>query len=154
MYPSARKAVDVYAQVGVETGVAAADPHKLILMLFDGTHAALVAARHAMTAREPVTELERDRLPAMGRVPEKLRAPHRQGDEAAVRRSVRRVDPGPGRIDCAAARDVRASGASRVAPAPVTQKTEPKTSTARHMRAALRPHMDSGYGFIGCRSSD
>jgi len=49
MYPSARKAVDVYAQVGVETGVAAADPHKLILMLFDGTHAALVAARHAMT---------------------------------------------------------------------------------------------------------
>lgn len=52
MYPSARKAVDVYAQVGVETGVAAADPHRLILMLFDGTHAALVAARHAMTHGE------------------------------------------------------------------------------------------------------
>lgn len=52
MYPSARKAVDVYAQVGVETGVAAADPHKLILMLFDGTHAALVAARLAMTRGE------------------------------------------------------------------------------------------------------
>lgn len=52
MYPSARKAVDVYAQVGVETGVAAADPHRLILMLFDGTHAALVAARHAMTQGE------------------------------------------------------------------------------------------------------
>lgn len=52
MYPSARKAVDVYAQVGVETGVAAADPHKLILMLFDGTHAALVAARLAMSRDE------------------------------------------------------------------------------------------------------
>lgn len=52
MYPSARKAVDVYAQVGVETGVAAADPHKLILMLFDGTHAALVAARFAMSRGE------------------------------------------------------------------------------------------------------
>lgn len=48
MYPSARKAVDVYAQVGVETGVAAADPHKLILMLFDGTHAAICAARLAI----------------------------------------------------------------------------------------------------------
>lgn len=48
MYPSARKAIDVYAQVGVETGVAAADPHKLILMLFDGTHAAISAAKHAM----------------------------------------------------------------------------------------------------------
>jgi flagellar protein FliS len=52
MYPSARKAIDVYAQVGVETGVAAADPHKLILMLFDGTHAALLAARLAITRGE------------------------------------------------------------------------------------------------------
>jgi flagellar protein FliS len=48
MFSSARKAVDVYAQVGVETGVAAADPHKLILMLFDGTHAALCAAKLAI----------------------------------------------------------------------------------------------------------
>lgn len=48
MYSSARKAVDVYAQVGVETGVAAADPHKLILMLFDGTHAAICAAKLAI----------------------------------------------------------------------------------------------------------
>jgi flagellar protein FliS len=48
MFSSVRKAVDVYAQVGVETGVAAADPHKLILMLFDGTHAALCAAKTAI----------------------------------------------------------------------------------------------------------
>jgi flagellar protein FliS len=48
MFSSARKAVEVYAQVGVETGVAAADPHKLILMLFDGTHAALCAAKLAI----------------------------------------------------------------------------------------------------------
>ncbi|NTV09684.1 MAG: flagellar export chaperone FliS [Zoogloea sp.] len=33
-----------YAKVGVETGVTTADPHKLILMLFDG---ALVAIRSA-----------------------------------------------------------------------------------------------------------
>jgi flagellar protein FliS len=35
--------------VGVETGVASADPHKLILMLFDGTLAAIAAARFAMS---------------------------------------------------------------------------------------------------------
>jgi flagellar protein FliS len=48
MYTAARKAVDAYSQVGVETGVAAADPHKLILMLYDGTLAALASARYAM----------------------------------------------------------------------------------------------------------
>lgn len=52
MFTSARKAVDVYAQVGVETGVAAADPHKLILMLFDGTHAAINAAKHAISRND------------------------------------------------------------------------------------------------------
>jgi flagellar protein FliS len=48
MYSVARKAVDAYAEVGVETGVAAADPHKLILMLFDGTLAAIAGARVAL----------------------------------------------------------------------------------------------------------
>ena len=52
MYSSARKAVDTYAQVGVETGVASADPHRLILMLFDGALAAVVAARLAMSRSE------------------------------------------------------------------------------------------------------
>jgi len=52
MYSAARKAIDTYAQVGVETGVAAADPHKLILMLFDGTLAAISHARLAMSRKE------------------------------------------------------------------------------------------------------
>ena len=52
MYPAARKAVDAYAQVGVETGVAAADPHKLILMLFDGTLAAISNARLALSRKD------------------------------------------------------------------------------------------------------
>ena len=52
MYSSARKAVNAYAQVGVETGVASADPHKLILMLYDGTLAAICAARLAMKRGE------------------------------------------------------------------------------------------------------
>ena len=52
MYVAARKAIDTYAQVGVETGVAAADPHRLILMLFDGTLAAIAKARLAMSRNE------------------------------------------------------------------------------------------------------
>lgn len=52
MFSSARKAIDAYAEVGVETGVASADPHKLILMLYDGTLAALCAARLAMSRGE------------------------------------------------------------------------------------------------------
>jgi len=52
MYSTARKAIDAYAQVGVETGVASADPHRLILMLFDGTLAAIAAAKLAMSRGE------------------------------------------------------------------------------------------------------
>jgi len=56
MYSSARKAVDTYAQVGVETGVASADPHRLILMLFDGALAAIATARLAMSRSEVVAK--------------------------------------------------------------------------------------------------
>jgi len=52
MYSTARKAIDAYAQVGVETGVASSDPHRLILMLFDGTLAAIAAAKLAMSRGE------------------------------------------------------------------------------------------------------
>lgn len=38
-----------YAQVGVETGVSSASPHKLILMLFDGAILALGSATRHMT---------------------------------------------------------------------------------------------------------
>ncbi|MGB6053886.1 MAG: flagellar export chaperone FliS [Burkholderiaceae bacterium] len=36
MFGSARNGASAYAKVGIETGVAAASPHKLIVMLFDG----------------------------------------------------------------------------------------------------------------------
>lgn len=39
---------DTYKQVGVETGVMAASPHKLILMLFDGALLSLAIARDAL----------------------------------------------------------------------------------------------------------
>ena len=47
---AARYAAQAYATVGVETGVAAADPHQLILMLFDGAMTAVLDARRHMEA--------------------------------------------------------------------------------------------------------
>lgn len=41
---------NAYARVGVQTGVASADPHQLIGMLFDGVQANLGMARHAMAS--------------------------------------------------------------------------------------------------------
>jgi flagellar protein FliS len=41
-----------YAQVGVQTGVAAATPHRLIEMLFDGALVAIRQARDAMGVRD------------------------------------------------------------------------------------------------------
>jgi len=47
-----QNALNAYNQVGVETGVANADPHTLILMLFDGAIKAVLKARLAMTKGE------------------------------------------------------------------------------------------------------
>lgn len=44
MYSKSGHAVSAYANVGLETGVLAATPHKLILMLFQGAHVALSSA--------------------------------------------------------------------------------------------------------------
>lgn len=41
-----------YTSVGMETGVSTADPHKLILMLFDGALLAITTAAVAMDANE------------------------------------------------------------------------------------------------------
>ena len=43
-------AVKAYAKVNVETGVSAADPHKLVLMLFDGAIAAVIDAQRHFAA--------------------------------------------------------------------------------------------------------
>lgn len=42
---SARRAISAYVQTEIETGVPEADPHRLVLMLFDGALAALADAR-------------------------------------------------------------------------------------------------------------
>ena len=48
----ANNAISSYQRVGVETGVESADPHKLILMLFEGAQEALARARMHMKHNE------------------------------------------------------------------------------------------------------
>ncbi len=45
MFSSRNTAVKAYAKVAVETDVAAADPHKLVLMLFEGARLAVTKAK-------------------------------------------------------------------------------------------------------------
>jgi flagellar secretion chaperone FliS len=49
---SSAMAVRAYANVGLETGVNSAHPHRLITMLFDGALLALARARQSMMARD------------------------------------------------------------------------------------------------------
>lgn len=48
MFGTARSATSTYAKVGIETGVVAANPHKLIVMLFDGAKTAVASAMQLM----------------------------------------------------------------------------------------------------------
>ena len=59
MFGSSQSGASAYANVGIETGVGAASPHKLIVMLFDGALTAVASAIRHMKA---------------GNIPEKGRA--------------------------------------------------------------------------------
>ncbi|MGB5938716.1 MAG: flagellar export chaperone FliS [Rhodanobacter sp.] len=48
MFGSARNGAHAYAKVGIETGVVAASPHKLIVMLFDGALLSIATAVQKM----------------------------------------------------------------------------------------------------------
>lgn len=50
MFGTRQSGVSAYAKVGIETGVAAASPHKLIVMLFDGALTALNTGLMSMRA--------------------------------------------------------------------------------------------------------
>lgn len=52
MFTTRNSAAQAYAKVGVETGVAAASPHKLIVMLFDGALLAIANAGLYMQRKE------------------------------------------------------------------------------------------------------
>ncbi len=50
MFGSMQNGVNAYAKVGIETGVAAASPHKLIVMLFEGAMVAVATGLQQMKA--------------------------------------------------------------------------------------------------------
>jgi flagellar protein FliS len=50
MFGTNQRGVNAYAKVGLETGVTAASPHKLIVMLYDGALAAIATAGVQMDA--------------------------------------------------------------------------------------------------------
>lgn len=52
MTPSPMNPAGAYAKIALETGVAAAGPHKLIQMLFDAALARIAEAREALQARD------------------------------------------------------------------------------------------------------
>ena len=52
MFGSMKSGANAYAKVGIETGVLAASPHKLIVMLFDGALVAVAMGIQHMKARE------------------------------------------------------------------------------------------------------
>ena len=49
---NARTAINAYAKVGIESGVVAADPHKLIAMLYQGALLAIANARNAILRKD------------------------------------------------------------------------------------------------------
>lgn len=49
---ASRNAASTYAQVGVETGVGSASPHKLVLMLYDGAIVALSSAKRHLAEND------------------------------------------------------------------------------------------------------
>ena len=50
MFGSMQRGVNAYAKVGLETGVGAASPHKLIVMLYDGALVSILSALTNMKA--------------------------------------------------------------------------------------------------------
>jgi flagellar protein FliS len=52
MYAAARHALNAYSKVGTETGVMTANPHKLVLMLFEGAQLAVAEAKLHMLRNE------------------------------------------------------------------------------------------------------
>ena len=50
MFGTMKRGVNAYANVDLETGIASASPHKLIVMLYDGALAALLGAKANIAA--------------------------------------------------------------------------------------------------------
>jgi flagellar protein FliS len=52
MFTAAQRGIGAYTKVGIQTDVETADPHKLVLMLYEGAMCALIDARRYMAQRD------------------------------------------------------------------------------------------------------
>lgn len=85
MFGSMKSGASAYAQVGIETGVLAASPHKLTVMLYDGALASITTAIREMTAKN-IAAKGKAITKAVAIVDEGLRAAlnKEQGGELAI----------------------------------------------------------------------
>lgn len=56
MFHTALSPAEQYRQVGTTTAVSQADPHQLVMLLFDGAIAAVLQARHALATGDHATK--------------------------------------------------------------------------------------------------
>ena len=56
MFSSPLQPIEQYRQVGTVTAVSQADPHQLVMLLFDGAIAAVLQARHALATGDVATK--------------------------------------------------------------------------------------------------
>ena len=85
MFGSMKSGASAYAQVGIETGVLAASPHKLTVMLYDGALASITTAIREMTGKN-IAAKGKAITKAVAIVDEGLRAAlnKEQGGELAI----------------------------------------------------------------------
>ncbi|HZY19150.1 MAG TPA: flagellar export chaperone FliS [Ramlibacter sp.] len=57
MFSSPLQPIDQYRHVGTVTAVSQADPHQLVMLLFDGAIAAVLQARHAIETGDVATKV-------------------------------------------------------------------------------------------------
>ena len=57
MFSTLLQPIDQYRHVGTVTAVSQADPHQLVMLLFDGAIAAILQARHALSTGDHETRL-------------------------------------------------------------------------------------------------
>ncbi len=88
MFASQLQPIDQYRQVGTVTAVSQADPHQLVLLLFDGAVAAVLQARHALATGDTPTRLTTVSK-AMRIIDEGLKASLESRGDAALEENLR-----------------------------------------------------------------
>jgi flagellar protein FliS len=88
MFATITPPIEQYRQVGTATAVALADPHQLIILLYDGAIAAVLQARHAVATGDVATR-QSTISKAMRIIDEGLKAAVESNGDAALAANLR-----------------------------------------------------------------